>query len=422
MMSYSNLEKQFVDYYREIEQAVFMNEYSRAMEIIKKAMEVCKRLYEEATDFRKKQKYDNNAKALQKIWTDCKAKVIELEGSYTPVVKPTPLPKQPTRKSSPTKMNNNESPDSNPVEMPKYDPEDMIVDNVDISSILILEANDDVDFDNLLGMETEKRIIAKELFPTPKQLAAKNYTGQKSKNFILLYGVPGTGKTFFAKAVSNELKKRFNGEVPFFAINTAALKDCKVGQTEKNITALFKFCEKFEKCVLFFDEFDLLVPDRSKDNGDPTAHVRTEEFLKATDGFSSAKNILIIAATNFPENIDNALKDRMSLKLEVPVPEKAAIFKMIKDPVSQLIDDPSKIDLIADKLIGCSCRAIKRFISIIQDYWETAYEESEYQLEEITKFKINYEKVALIAATTIERVNPKDIERIKRYKNSISNI
>ena len=421
MMSSTNLEAQFVKYYKDVERAVNMNEYHQAVSSIEKALEICKRLHDESIDYASKQKWANNAKALKKIYVDCKNKIIEAEGTFVmgDTKGAVQMPRKQAPSSNPVQMPRKQAPSSKPVDMPKEDPDSMVVGGVDVSNLLVMEANSDVDFDTLYGMEKEKLLIAKELFPTKKQQQVKEYLNQKAKNFILLYGVPGTGKTYFAKAVSNELKKRFGDDVPMFAVNTSMLKDCKVGQTEKNIFAIFEYCKRFPKCVLFFDEFDEIVPDRSKDNGDPTAKARTIEFLKATDGFSSSDNTLIIAATNFPENIDSALKDRMSLKIEVPAPEKEVIVSMINKVVSKMVDDTVDINELAEKLVGCSSRSVSKFVEKLKDLFNDEFNNSD--CEDITQFRLNKEQVFNFVEGNAERVNPKDLRRIKAYTDSITN-
>ena len=108
-----------------------------------------------------------------------------------------------------------------------------VINGVNVKDFIANESNDPVTFDDVKGMEKEKALIKREFFLSEEQRAFNEYLGKKPKTFILLYGVPGTGKTFFAKAISEELKRSSGANVPFFSVVGSQLSDCKVGATEK---------------------------------------------------------------------------------------------------------------------------------------------------------------------------------------------
>ncbi len=114
---------------------------------------------------------------------------------------------------------------------------------------------------------------------------------------VLMYGPPGNGKTFVAKAVAGEL------DAAFFPVNAAEIKDKYVGETEKNLQRLFDEARKHDRAVLFLDEVDHLLAKRGNRKIGTVA-----QFLSLTDGLVKNKNcLLILAATNKPWMLDEAV-------------------------------------------------------------------------------------------------------------------
>ncbi|MCK5861562.1 MAG: ATP-binding protein [Candidatus Hydrogenedentes bacterium] len=114
---------------------------------------------------------------------------------------------------------------------------------------------------------------------------------------ILMYGPPGNGKTFVAKAIAGEL------DAAFFNVNASQIKNKYVGETEKNLQRLFDEARKHPKSVLFLDEVDHLLGKR----GNKKVGVVTQ-FLSLTDGLVKNTNcLLVLAATNKPWSLDEAV-------------------------------------------------------------------------------------------------------------------
>jgi len=131
-------------------------------------------------------------------------------------------------------------------------------------------------------------------------------------NKILMYGATGCGKTMTAKAVAKHLNKKL------VIVNLATIISSKLGETAKNIDALFKEAQ-YEGLVLFFDEFDSLGQIRDYDNKDNSEMKRVvNAILQLIDNFPQ-KSILM-AATNQVQMIDEALKRRFEMHLEFTNP------------------------------------------------------------------------------------------------------
>ena len=114
---------------------------------------------------------------------------------------------------------------------------------------------------------------------------------------VLMYGPPGNGKTFIAKAIAGEL------DAAFFPVNASQIKDKYVGESEKNMQRLFDEARKHERAVIFIDEAEHLLSRR----GNRKLGIVTQ-FLMLADGLVENKNcLLLLAATNKPWNLDDAV-------------------------------------------------------------------------------------------------------------------
>jgi len=178
---------------------------------------------------------------------------------------------------------------------------------------------------------------------------------------ILMYGPPGNGKTFVAKAVAGEL------DAAFFNVNASQVKDKYVGETEKNLQRLFDEARQHERSVVFLDEVDHLLARRGNRKIGSVA-----QFLALTDGLVKTTNcLLVLGATNKPWVLDEAVTrpGRLGTHIYVGPPDAKAreaivAFNMRDVPV---VDDVSFVD-IADGTGGYSgadvaelCDRAKRF-------------------------------------------------------------
>ena len=133
---------------------------------------------------------------------------------------------------------------------------------------------------------------------------------------ILMYGPPGNGKTFVAKAIAGEL------DAAFFNVNASQIKDKYVGETEKNLQRLFDEARQHERSVVFLDEVDHLLARRGNRKVGTVA-----QFLSLTDGLVKNTNcMLVLAATNKPWMLDEAVvrPGRLGTHIYVGPPDAAA--------------------------------------------------------------------------------------------------
>ena len=142
-------------------------------------------------------------------------------------------------------------------------------------------------------------------------------TKAKAPKGILLWGPPGTGKTLLAKAVASQARANF------ICVNGPELLSKWVGASEQAVRELFAKARQAAPCVVFIDEIDTLAPARGRYSGDSGVSDRVVgQLLTELDGLQTGATILLIAATNRPENIDPAIlrAGRLDLQLKVDLP------------------------------------------------------------------------------------------------------
>jgi len=145
---------------------------------------------------------------------------------------------------------------------------------------------------------------------------------------LLLYGPPGTGKTLLARAVANE------SEANFISISGAQILSKYVGESEKTMREIFRKARTASPCILFIDEIDAIAPRRSGFAGEGTRVVErvVDTLLTEMDGMESLKNVVVIAATNRPDILDQALlrAGRFDRVIEIPPPDERGRLEILK--------------------------------------------------------------------------------------------
>jgi len=204
----------------------------------------------------------------------------------------------------------------------------------DESDDLILE-KPRTNFSHVGGMEGVKREIdLKIIKPLENQELYAKY-GKKVGGGILLYGPPGCGKTFIAKATAGEI------DANFINVSLNDILDMWVGSSERNLNSYFELARSKTPCVLFFDEVDALGAKRSDLRQSAGKNV-INQFLAEMDGLHAEnEGILIIGATNSPWHLDSAFRrpGRFDRIIFVPPPDDVSKESIIK---LKLQDKPHK--------------------------------------------------------------------------------
>lgn len=428
MANSSNLEVRFLSLKKEIERYAAFGDYEQTMRLVEQALPLCEKIYDETGDPQKKDVMRENAKKLKHIYETSKARAggdddLTVGASAKPDGVSAPVKRgvapAPARPKKADKTPGNAADGAVPNEKKDGDIQ-YVFNGVNVEEFLVKDSNETVTFADVVGMEEEKALIEREFFLTDEEREFNEFLGKKSKTFILLYGVPGTGKTFFAKAISQELKNRSAGDVPFFSVVGSQLSDCKVGATEKNIQAVFSFCKQFDHCVLFIDEFDTLAPDRKQANGDPTAGSRVTVLLQMMDGFASAKGTLVIAATNCPYNLDGAILSRANTRIEVPLPDHAVICGVLRAKIGANLAEDVDIEAVAKKLRGYSNRDIKNFVEAMKDMLADEFRAARRSGDNraFNDFCYTDSMIGKAMAKIVPTTKQSDIDRIAKFRIS----
>ncbi|WP_124979985.1 ATP-binding protein [Nonlabens xiamenensis] len=178
----------------------------------------------------------------------------------------------------------------------------------------------EINFDQVGGMETVKREIdLKIVQPLLHPEIYKAY-GKKIGGGILLYGPPGCGKTYIAKATAGQINAKF------ISLSLNDILDMWIGNSEKNLHRIFEVARENTPCILFIDEIDALGASRS-DMKQSAGKNLINQFLQELDGISNDnEGLLILGATNMPWHLDTAFRrpGRFDRILFVPPPDEKA--------------------------------------------------------------------------------------------------
>ncbi|KFO76101.1 fidgetin-like protein 1 [Cuculus canorus] len=214
----------------------------------------------------------------------------------------------------------------------------------------IMDHGPPVNWDDIAGVEFAKATI-KEIVVWP-MLRPDIFTGLRGPpKGILLFGPPGTGKTLIGKCIACQ------SGATFFSISASSLTSKWVGEGEKMVRALFAVAQCQQPAVIFIDEIDSLLSQRGDGEHESSRRIKTE-FLVQLDGAatSSEDRILVVGATNRPQEIDEAARRRLVKRLYIPLPEASArkqiVTRLMSKEHSSLSEE--EIELIVTKSEGFS--------------------------------------------------------------------
>lgn len=186
-----------------------------------------------------------------------------------------------------------------------------------------------VTFADVAGLDEAKEEVMEvvDFLKSPKKYTS---LGGKIPKGVLLIGPPGTGKTLLAKAVAGE------AEVPFFSISGSDFVEMFVGVGASRVRDLFKQAREKAPCIVFIDEIDAIGRARGRSaiqGGNDERENTLNQLLVEMDGFSTDKGVILMAATNRPDILDNALlrPGRFDRQIGIDRPDlkgREAIFKV----------------------------------------------------------------------------------------------
>ncbi|KAL5719265.1 hypothetical protein ACHQM5_012068 [Ranunculus cassubicifolius] len=212
----------------------------------------------------------------------------------------------------------------------KKTPKDVVTDNEFEKSLLnnVISSNEiGVSFDDIGALDKVKDTL-KEMVMLPlkrPELFCKGQLAKPSKG-ILLFGPPGTGKTMLAKAVATEAGANF------INISSSSIMSMWLGEGEKYVRAIFSLASKIEPCVIFIDEVDSMLGRRDNFTEHEASRRMKNEFMINWDGLRTKpkERVLVLGATNRPDDLDEAVIRRFPRRLMVNLPDASNREKILK--------------------------------------------------------------------------------------------
>ncbi len=271
--------------------------------------------------------------------------------------------------------------------------------------------------DDVAGLaEVKKQIRLRVLAPLQNPELYSKYMDDAGCR-ILMYGPPGCGKSFVAEAIAGELK------CAYAIINASDLLDKYVGEGPKKVVQIFKEAERFEKCLIFFDELDSLFASRESEDSRHTKDILTT-FLTCLSGFHEEKSgcvRVIIGATNRPWALDTALirGKRFDTHIYVGLPDAEARAFLVRKAFSKnasLLNGDIGEERMVDLLEGYSCADISTILGKMK---EKAFERTLANFENGVNSEepVTDRDMADVMATYRNSVTAESLELFKSFEN-----
>lgn len=206
----------------------------------------------------------------------------------------------------------------------------------------------EVTYEDIGGLDNEIQ-KTREMIELPlKHPEVFQRLGIEPPSGLLLHGPPGTGKTLLAKAVANE------ADAHFISLNGPEIMSKFYGESEKKLREVFQEAQENAPAIIFIDELDAIASKRDETSGEVERRV-VAQLLSLMDGLEARKNVIVIAATNRPDSVDEALRrpGRFDREVEIGVPDRDGRKEILQIHTRNMpLTDDVGLDTLADRTHG----------------------------------------------------------------------
>ncbi|CAH1798597.1 unnamed protein product [Owenia fusiformis] len=235
-------------------------------------------------------------------------------------------------------------------DLPGFDKE--LVENLERD---IVSKNPNVHWNDIAGLTEAKRLL-EEAVVLPLWMPDYFKGIRRPWKGVLMVGPPGTGKTMLAKAVATECG------TTFFNVASSSLGSKYRGESEKLVRILFEMARFYAPSTIFIDEIDSICSKRGSDSEHESSRRVKSEILIQMDGVSGAVGgddasnlVIVLAATNFPWDIDEALRRRLEKRIYIPLPDADGREQLLKLNLREVeLSETVNLSSIAEKIEGYS--------------------------------------------------------------------
>eukprot|EP00911_Craspedida_sp_UC1_P002934 UC1_evm1s2142 len=192
-----------------------------------------------------------------------------------------------------------------------------------LESVVVMK-KPDVKWNDVAGLGAAKEAL-KEAVILPMRLPHLFKGKRQPWRGILLFGPPGTGKSYLAKAVATEANKS-----TFMSVSSSDLVSKWQGQSERLVKMLFDMAREHRPCIIFVDEVDSLCGARGDNESESSRRIKTEFLVQMQGVGNNNDGILVLGATNIPWQLDSAIRRRFEKRIYIPLPELSARVVMFR--------------------------------------------------------------------------------------------
>lgn len=222
----------------------------------------------------------------------------------------------------------------------------------------VIDCSKDISWNDIAGLKMAKETL-REAVVLPLLRPDLFHGLRAAPKGILLFGPPGTGKTLIGKCIAAQAK------ATFFSVSASTLTSKWIGEGEKLVRALFLYARAKQPSVIFLDEIDSILSKRSSTEHESSRRLKTEFLIQLEGAHTTTEKdqLLLVGATNRPQEIDDAARRRFTKRLYIPLPESDArrelLVNLMKKNRNCLSDDDlAEIAEAADGFSGADMKSL----------------------------------------------------------------